>query len=67
MLADEICFCKQKMVNGKCSAGELHVQENCACPALPFGHLDCFADPTTCGGLRLVLFVLFFFIGQKIK
>ncbi|KAF2538869.1 hypothetical protein F2Q68_00018960 [Brassica cretica] len=27
------------MVNGECSAGELHVQENCTCPAPPFGHI----------------------------
>ena len=33
------CFCKQKMVNGECSVGELHVQEICTCPAPPFGHL----------------------------
>ncbi|KAG5407691.1 hypothetical protein IGI04_013810 [Brassica rapa subsp. trilocularis] len=26
------------MVNGESSAGELHVQEICTCPALPFGH-----------------------------
>ena len=31
-------FCKQKMVNGECSAGKLHVQEICTCSAPIFGH-----------------------------
>ena len=35
------CFCKQKNVNNECIAGELHLHENCTCPAILFITIEC--------------------------